>query len=67
MDNNRGFMFVRHGAWSGVAGSTCLAEVPLPEYDVAEIRTGHYSASDSRRLWEGRIATSRGQPTTEGA
>ena len=64
--NNADFMFMRYGKWSGVDGSTCLAEVPLPEYGVAEIRTGQYSASDSRRLWEGRIA-SRGQPTTEGA
>ena len=64
--NNADFMFMRYGKWSGVDGSTCLAEVPLPEYGIAEIRTGQYSASDSRRLWEGRIA-SRGQPTTEGA
>ena len=63
--NNADFAFARHGVWSGDDGSPCLAEVPLPPYPIAEIRTGQYAAEDFRRVWEGEIG--RGQLTAEGA
>ena len=51
--NNLDFMLAWHGDWFGTG--TCLAEVPLPDYGIAEIRTGQYSVEDSRRVWEGEI------------
>ena len=57
--NNLDFRF--HGAWSGEDGSACLAEVPLPEYDVARIRTGQYTAGGT--VWEGEVRLI--QPTAE--
>ena len=57
--NNLDFMLARHGDWFGEAEdegpAPCLAEVPLPEYGIAEIRTGQYSVEDSRRVWQGEI------------
>ena len=37
-------------------GGTCLAEVPLPEYGIAAIRTGQFVAAEGgsrRHVWEG--------------
>ena len=55
--NNLDFMLEHHGDWFGEDrdGGPCLAEVPLPNYGIAEIRTGQYSVEDSRRVWEGEI------------
>ena len=57
--NNLDFMLARHGDWFGEAEdegpAPCLAEVPLPDYGIAEIRTGQYSVENSRRVWEGEI------------
>ena len=55
--NNLDFMLAWHGDWIGEEGDggPCLAEVPLPDYGIAEIRTGQYSVEDSRRVWEGEI------------
>ena len=66
--NNLDFMLAQHGDWLGEEGETasCLAEVPLPRYGIAEIRTGQYSALDFRPIRGGSIA-SRGRPRTEGA
>ena len=39
-------------------GGTCLAEVPLPEYGIAAIRTGQFVAAEDgsrRHVWEGEI------------
>ena len=67
--NNLDFLLRNHGDWFGEAEderpAPCLAEVPLPEYGIAEIRTGQYMAEDFRRVWEGVIG--RDQLTTEGA
>ena len=63
--NNLDFMFRHRGVWSGDGGTPCLAEVPLPEYDIAEIRTGQYRADDWHRVWEGEVRLD--QPATEGA
>ncbi len=56
----------RHGfdnldfEWDGpgaMIGGMCLAEVPLPEYDIAAIGTGQFVVTEdgSRRIWEGEI------------
>ena len=68
-DYDHDFMLAWHGDWFGEEErgiGPCLAEVPLPDYDIAEIRTGQHSASDFRRIWEGGIASS-GRPRAEGA
>ena len=54
--NNLDFWFGRYGAWSGVDGGACLANVPLPEYGIARIRTGQYTADGI--AWEGQVHTS---------
>ena len=38
-------------------GGMCLAEVPLPEYGIAAIRTGQYAVTEdgARNIWEGEI------------
>ena len=38
-------------------GGTCLAEIPLPEYGIAAIRTGQYVAVEDslHNIWEGEI------------
>ena len=51
--NNRDFWFQHHGTWSGEEGSACLAKVPLPEYGIAKIRTGQYTAAGI--AWEGEV------------
>ena len=54
--DSRDFNFDYYGRnYSGV----CLAEVPLPEYGIAAIRTGQYVTIDtgSYRVWEGEIRT----------
>ena len=55
--NNLDFMLAWRGDWFGEEGDggPCLAEVPLPDYGIAKIRTGQYSGEDSRRVWEGEI------------
>ena len=52
--DNLDFTFDRHGAdFDGI----CLADVPLPEYPIAEILTGQYVQVDGgfNHLWEGEI------------
>ena len=51
--NNRDFWFKQYGDWSGEDGSACLAKVPLPEYGIAKIRTGQYTAAGI--AWEGEV------------
>ncbi len=43
--------FDRHGL---ITTGICLAEVPLPEYGIAAIKTGQYIPGESR-IWEGEI------------
>ena len=44
---NRDFDFALRG---GIQGGRCRAAVPLPEYGIAEIRTGQYAGGG--RIWE---------------
>ena len=54
--NNPDFMFEEYGggraSW-GEDGSPCLAEVPLPEYDIATVSTGQFNADG--RVWGGEV------------
>ena len=61
--NNLDFLLEHYGEWFGEERGVgpCLAEVPLPDYGIAEIRTGQYSRD--LRIWRGEIRP----PTTEGA
>ena len=65
--DNLDFMLEHHGDWFGEEGGEgpCLAEVPLPRYPIAKIRTGQYTLPDLRTVWEGEIHPR--QPTTDGA
>ena len=70
--DNLDFRFYDHGSrFDGV----CAAEVPLPEYGVAAIRTGQYVAVENgfHHIWEGEIrletrpgADRRAAPEPEG-
>ncbi len=64
--NNADFMFAYRGVWSGEAGSPCLTEVSLPDYGIAEIRTGQYRMDDFRHIWAGRVRSDP-RPTEEEA
>ena len=65
--NNLDFMLAQHGHWLGAEREIgpCFAEVPLPPYRIAEVRTGQYVAESFRQVWEGAIG--RDQLTREGA
>lgn len=51
---NRDFAFENARALI-IDGRQCIATVPLPEYDIAAIRTGQY-VPDAGRLWEAEFA-----------
>ena len=55
--DNFDFALEHYGVWLGAQGEggPCLAEVPLPSYHIAEIRTGQYLMEDFHRVWEGVI------------
>ena len=70
--DNLDFRFYDHGSRSD---GVCAAEVPLPEYGVAAIRTGQYVAVEDgfHHIWEGEIrletrpgADRRAAPEPEG-
>ena len=47
---NRGFSFAEYGA---IRGGKCLAAAPLPDYDLARIRTGQYSGANKH--WQAEL------------
>lgn len=54
--DNRDFAFLKYGAaFDGI----CLAVAPLPDYDIAGVRTGQYvsDAGQLVRLWDAEFAT----------
>ena len=63
--NNLDFMLEHHGEWFGeeMGGGPCLAEVPLPDYRIARIRTGQYTLADSRVVWGGELEAIRTAPS----
>ena len=36
-------------------GDLCIVDGALPDYDIAQIRTGQFVHADGERLWEGEI------------
>ena len=65
--NNLDFMLEHVGDWFGEeeGAGPCLAEVRLPPYPIAAIRTGQYTLADMHIVWEGEIRP--GQSATDGA
>ena len=51
---NQGFSFAEYGA---MRGRKCLAAAPLPDYDLARIRTGQFS--ESSQLWRTELTGER--------
>lgn len=52
------FDFARHGAvWDGA----CAAAIPLPSYEIAEIKTGQFTPGEGE-LWRADIAGGAGAP-----
>ena len=49
---NRDFLFGWHRQFLG--GGRCVAVVPLPDYPIAEFRTGQYRSHDGRAHWQTR-------------
>ncbi len=60
--DNLDFSFGRYGA---KLGGICLAKVPLPQYDIAEIRTGQYVPGEGR-IWEGSFMRAPGKMLLDG-
>ena len=52
--SNADFDFQRYGIT--LSDGTCVVERPLPEYDIAAIRTGQYNAEG--RIWQGEFIPS---------
>ena len=52
--DNLDFEFERHGARHG---ETCWADLPLPGYEIAAIRTGQYVEDEDgyREIWKGEV------------
>ncbi len=59
--DNLDFIFDQHGK---IVDGDCVATVPLPDYDIAAIRTGQYVQTDDgfKNLWEGEINLDAAQP-----
>ncbi len=49
--DNRDFVFPKHGKRMD---GTCMAVVPLPEYEISLIRTGQYT--NEGVIWEGKFS-----------
>ena len=58
--NKLDFMLNRRGDWFGeeAEAAPCLAEVPLPRYAIAKIKTGQFVSGNAGALWEGEIRPS---------
>ena len=53
--DNLDFTFVDHGTKDG---RRCVAEIKLPDYDIASISTGQYTGKD--RIWQNRFGVADG-------
>ena len=42
--------------WGVTFDNKCLAVVPIPDYDIAAIRTGQWNPADGSRLWQEEVA-----------
>ena len=50
--DNRDFTLAQHGA---VTGGQCQAVAPLPDYDIARIRTGQYISGENVIVWTSEL------------
>ena len=55
--DNRDFRFHQYGS---IIDGKCLAAVPLPDYDIAEINIGQFSLADGKPLWRATLAGDAG-------
>ena len=55
--DEHGYRHMERGGPDTRVGETCLAEIPLPEYGIAAVRTGQYVAVEdgTHSIWEGEI------------
>lgn len=51
--DNHDFLFNERGV---IIDDECLAVIPLPDYDIAAIRTGQFNPADGSRLWQEEAA-----------
>ena len=47
--DNYDFIFSEQGT---IFDDRCLAVIPIPDYDIATIRTGQFNPTDGRQLWQ---------------
>ncbi len=57
--DNRDFRFHQYGS---IIDGKCLAAVPLPDYDIAEINIGQFSLADGKPLWRVTLAGDAAAP-----
>lgn len=50
--DNHDFLFNERGV---IFDDQCLAVVPIPDYDIAAIRTGQFNSADGSRLWQEEV------------
>ena len=62
--DNRDFYFSQYGS---IVDDKCLAAVPLPDYDIAEINIGQFRLADGTPLWRTTLDSDAGVAGTAGA
>lgn len=59
---NRDFHFRKYGS---IVDGKCLATVPLPDYDIAEIKIGQFRLADGEALWRATLVGDAGPARTD--
>ena len=59
---NRDFHFRKYGS---IVDGKCLATVPLPDYDIAEIKIGQFRLADGEALWRATLVGNPGPARTD--
>lgn len=59
---NLDFYFRKYGS---IVDGKCLATVPLPDYDIAEINIGQFSLADGEALWRATLVGNAGPARTD--
>ena len=57
--DNYDFQFKENGV---IFDDKCLAVIPVPDYDIARIRTGQFDSAQNRILWQGEITPHSANP-----
>ena len=60
--DNLDFHFIEYGS---IIDGKCLATVPLPDYDIAEINIGQFSLADGEALWRATLVGNAGPARTD--